>query len=292
MMLVNTIRVLLIASVLPSVVSQVNVPCQVDADCGGDSVCFQGSFCACNLDTDGGCAEGQVCVEVLGDAGLQPMCVVPGSVPVGDICIADIECETDFCTFNPVFNTCSCNPETNVGCAEDEVCQPSIAVDDPNICVRPADLQPIGSECVADSECESGVCFFSETSSAFCVCNVETNAGCGQDEVCQYLPDVIGFDVAPFCFSDDLPIGSDCRADFECESGVCYYVGTPPEFLPPGTTGVCECNVENNDGCGENEFCDFPSGLVGAPPMCIPLGASECIPWTFQLNGGGRFSTT
>lgn len=174
---------------------------------------------------------------------------------------------------------CVCNVETNAGCRANEVCSfPPGLVGAPPTCSEQGD---IGSDCQTDSDCESGVCFFSETSQDYCVCNDETNAGCEGDEVCTYDPDIVGAGgVAPFCSKLLLPIFSNCDADSDCESGVCFFAETSQDF--------CVCNEETNAGCNEGEVCQYPPDIIGfgVPPQCVD--GLRCFPWSFQLNGGGR----
>lgn len=205
-------------------------------------------------------------------------------------CETDADCQatTNRCYFGRgTGGSCQCNPVTNAGCAENEICsdRPTWADGFP-ACVDPSTLGPMGEKCDFDEDCATKRCFRGfqpPDTPGSCQCNSQTNAGCSESEICSDAP--LAYDGSPECVVgvgeerrlQSLPIGSDCSDDAQCASDSCF---TSPE-LPPGFPGICDCNIFTNAGCeGNTPLCWDNPNIEDEPAECtsvsLPLG-SECF---------------
>jgi hypothetical protein len=158
-----------------------------------------------------------------------------GLVPPGDPCVYSHECEPDsYCSAN---RTCVTLPGLGEECPEGlcaselrcdydatPICEMFLDVDDPctfngecdaglicdhagseSVC---ANLQPLGSDCNGDAECESGECTQGN-------CSVDTYQSCTSDAACSYLQSYCEGTNSP-CWSD-----YDCMAPATCEPQTC-----------------------------------------------------------------------
>jgi len=201
---------------------------------------------------------------------------------------ADCQASTNRCYFGRgTGGSCQCNPITNAGCAENEICSDRPTwVDGLPACVDPSTLGPIGTSCDVDEDCVTKRCFYGfqpPDTPGSCQCNSQTNAGCSESKICSDAP--LAYDGSPECVDaadpdDLLPLGSPCAANGECQTGSCFFGMDPVD----GEPGLCQCNSETNAGCADVEICLPTPGLLGSsvcvedfseePPL--PIG-SDCF---------------
>jgi hypothetical protein len=232
-------------------------PCFSNDDCDNNVCAFENAgpgtpgLCSCNSDTGLGCDEGFVCYTAEEYASAQGFAVTTSNrcyLPFGAECTDDGSCLTDNC--NKDTNLCTCNGFSGFGCDSDagEICARE---DGQSLCKVPNN-EPIGNNCIDDSDCESGTCFYGfqpPGTPGTCACNADTNFGCTGDEVCATPNDLTEAqnvaDASQGCY---LPFGATCTpGEFNCITG--------------------NCDVETNT-CGCNELSNFPCD-TSAGQVCI-----------------------
>lgn len=266
--------------------------CFQDGDCATNTCVFdppspgQPGRCACNPTTQEGCEGDFVCASP-GDIGqavgelisVSPFC----KLPVGTPCQEANDCLTNVCNGG----ICRCNTFTNFPCSIGEIC--ALDSSDTLVCLIPDGNGngALGSDCLDDSECESGTCYFGfipPGTPGTCTCNPSTNAGCDGDFVCyssEDLQDIQSvFDASNECL---LPFGALCdgRADIggSCVTGNCAE-----------TTGQCTCNELTNFPCDTEagEAClldtndDYSCGPSTPGPQSICPEPAEGSICTFE----------
>jgi len=175
---------------------------------------------------------------------------------------ADCQASTNRCYFGRgTGGSCQCNPVTNAGCAENEICSDRPTwVDGFPACVDPSTLGPIGTICNVNEDCATKRCFQGNSVTKTCACNAITNAGCPEGQVCSDEPTYV--DGFPECREQNGGgIGDECTVDTDCDSLRCFF----GEQLP-NTPGTCACNSTSNAGCSEGQVCsDEPTHVDGFP---------------------------
>lgn len=220
-----------------------------DVDCGGAcAACPDGGSCVADADCESGrCGEGGVCSAPACDDGVQNGdelgvdCGGPcaAACPDGTACTTADECLSEVC------GTTGC-PAGVARCCAAPSCTDGISngnetgVDCGGGCPRCPELQP----CRVAADCASNNCFFGQCISCGdgALNGTESDIDCG------------GFD--PFC-RRCFP-GEQCRADGDCQSGVCQ------------DGRCCGGNAGDCTRCAErlsvNQSCS--NAVIGNEPAC------------------------
>ena len=258
-------------------------PCFADDECDNNVCAFENAgpgtpgFCSCNSDTGLGCDEGFVCYTSEEYGSARGFAITTSNqcyLPFGAECTDGGSCVTESC--NDDTNLCTCNGFTGFGCDADagEIC----AREDGQLLCKVPSNEPIGSNCIDDSDCESGTCFYGFQpfgTPGTCTCNANTNFGCTGDKVCFTSNDLTEAqnlaDAPQGCY---LPFGAACTpGEFDCVTGNCDV-----------ETNTCGCNELSNFPCGNGEVCTNNKGSfsceapVAACPVCNEFCTQEFAP--------------
>ncbi|MBX5484258.1 MAG: hypothetical protein IRZ16_20735 [Myxococcaceae bacterium] len=273
--------------------------------CGADGercgACLPGQMCAhgaCVADPDAG-TGGDLCTPrtcpngcCLGDACLMPVDQGDGFCGTGgaqcSACPSGSVCRDGACA--PPMDAGSCGQRgapccANGGCFLGLTCQKGICdfsggqdggtTDAGTDAGTPKDggsggTQPIGAACVANSQCQSGLCRVLGFSGGYCTQSCQSSADCPAGSVCGADPsDATG--ATKMCFSSCAQAGTSggCRTDYVCERrGMTGSVpGCRPACVSPTTCGAastCDsrgfCCGADGFACCEGSSCD--NGLV------------------------------
>lgn len=250
--------------------------CELDLECASGN-CYRdpeippesgaGGICVCDPDSNSGCEGEFFCAssselekaKFLVDS--LPTC----SLPVGASCDTSGSCLSGNC--DEPTSTCTCNTFSQYGCASEEIC---VAENGQAPTCKVPSNEPIGSLCLDDNDCVSGMCYYGFIPFGFpgtCTCNTETHAGCDDPFVCASSSDLLEAqflaDASPGCY---LPFNASCNPnEFTCVTGNC-----------DPTTNSCTCNSLSNYPCdvgaGEECLLDGESGsyVCGTPPADCP----------------------
>lgn len=210
------------------------------------------------METNEGCSEDLVCgdlFEAQGIVGASPGCYLP----VGSPCEEAKACLTGFC--DAVTKVCTCNGNTEYPCntAGGEEC---VRKDGSYVCRVIGDGE-IGDQCTDDLDCATDYCFKTNPSQrGSCTCNLETNAGCTGDLICDDLFEAQGIvGASPDCFLHVYDLCDEGNAGpAKCRTGNCDKI-----------TGQCTCNEFTSFPCDteSGEECRAGAGGVYA---CIKIG--------------------
>ncbi len=263
--------------------------CKMEADCLAPTTCellVSGiQMCTRNCDVaSDDCDKGFHCGDV--DSASGGWCI-PGirKLPIGEPCASSRECETLFCHPAPdgSGSTCrqSCNPQDD-RCPGSEVCWSSGSATGG---CYPADRIPttkkgLGWECVADAECESGICWSEADAKRLCreACDPAV-PDCLSGHKCAALGDGRAACVPGTTVKSD---GETCWDDAQCDSGHCI-------LLPRGEGRSCRtlCSLEE-------WICPWGTACVGygsaTEGVCMPsvdrLSTSEACAQDDQCTTG------
>jgi hypothetical protein len=133
-------------------------PCTVNENCATE-MCL-GSYCVgCESDDD--CEGGKVCGYDSASSGFAslnvlPLCIEPGTRPLGELCVGDAECETGVCCEGACSECCG-----ESGCEGERVCTRALAGDgegsdvrEPFLCSAGEQTGQEGDACTSSHECE------------------------------------------------------------------------------------------------------------------------------------------
>ena len=140
--------------------------------------------------------------------------VTPSNATVCSTCAQDSDCiGTQSCTFNDGLGYWSCEE---------------------------AALQPLGTSCGDNAECESGICAVGVIGSVCSIC--ATNADCGTNQAC-----VPGSGVNYLFCVGQQALGESCSSDAECVQQHCF----------GGVCGSCSADLD----CGDGGACSLDNEL-------------------------------
>jgi hypothetical protein len=217
-----------------------------DADLDGDwtdsvGACEEPSPCpdgGCGCASDSECGEGLLCIASL--------CVQPD-----EVCFFDFECgEAAACLDN------ECHARCEGACPAGQACLAGL-------CLEPA-AGPDGCVYDEDCGCPGLVCV-----NATCLAACESDAGCGEREVCS----------AGACRPDPAPVrqcaaDSDCGTDLRCLRGVCRLpcaadLNCGGAMSLCGADGLCLHPAESAPECTRASDCE--EGLSCLGNACLSL---------------------
>ena len=200
----------------------------------------------------------QIAAKVVdgGCAGLPP--IMPAPAPVGAACSVPAGCASGMCTGGACVG---CVPG-DASCTGGEVCglgdptSPVFAI--PQECV-PASARQLGENCLADSECASGIC----TAGACSTCRY--GVACSNGEVCEPAwPAPPELATAPWHTPYECSphtglrtSGEPCASNDDCASGTC--------------TGPARMQCDDGRRCATAADCPF-----GGPDTQNPLQNGPC----------------
>jgi hypothetical protein len=212
------------------------------------------------------------------------------NVEVGDgslysVCYKNENCDSNYCNygfFKGGYGSCTCNPETNVGCEEGYECFGNL-IEAQRIADAPPDCYlPVGSDCTpGEWDCITGNC---DKLTAKCACSTFSQYPCNQDEeIC-----VNDEEEGHICEQVERTLGSDCLTNNHCDSGSCYF--DPEKSWAFDAPGVCVCTKES--GCEDGYIC-ADSGdlfeaqmLMDAAPSCVKDLGEACDPTKNECLSG------
>lgn len=247
---------------------ETSTSCGADADCGEGEVC-KGGTCSrqktagCRSNAD--CEQGQVCKDDPDSCDPATCVCVEGTWQCegcdGTVCMerAPDECEPR----DPPL----CDEDAD--CAEDQVCKERPGECDPSSCS--CDDGTWG--CTAD--CNGSVCV-NEASSNDCeprdppLC--ETDADCGENEVCKERPDSC----------DPSNCGCTEQGDWNCTRDCGGTVCVPTDNACPGENPA---GCSSDEECGEGQICEETPNCVSSTCSCDggswvctdDCGGGECV---------------
>lgn len=269
--------------------------CKGPLDCSGESTCITdiaGGYCA-----RVGCGKGDAC-----EAGTA--CVLREGKPLClKTCTADAECQVGGGLVR------KCVTRTDLGKQTVQVCLDSDKA------------APVGAECLADLDCQSGKCTIvakgtCQTGGAPCL----TDAQCGASGPCDLAKEKEKGVCTQPCGKDlGCPIGSVCVSDGDALSGSCAascqgpgdadsckipgtecVYGTP--IAPPGgaatpsyacaprPAGSAGANCASSDECNSGGYCFTNAGkTAGFCQLPCGIGKPACPFGTICVNSGLAF---
>ncbi len=193
-----------------------------------------------------------------------------GPVPLGGACHPSAQCGSGAtCEPDPRLaiiygDVCvGCTAGSDASCGSGDVCglgDPiSPVLDVPIECV-PASSRPLGSPCVVDGECETGIC----TEGACSTCSEPTDCVAGESCGPGWFG-IGGLQVAPYICAPGQAMqtsGEPCAANGDCRSGVCVPSATAMEC---SDGRVCKTNADCpfDSGAGDTVFDNGPCTVVG-----------------------------
>ena len=216
--------------------------------------------------SDSNCANNTVCVVDRTDADDPLLCRAPvGDLDLGESCTMDSQCRSNLCVDGACTKPCErpndCATDGSYLCRTTDISEGG-AANEVAICVpRPED------ECLSDSQCPTGRCIATKTSTAITFsCGAPNSGGgetgdtCAADSDCAQNLCLNGLCAAP------CQAGGDCAnaPDFSCQlSSIEVSAGT-------ANASVCvppvEC--ENRDACRASETCFVRASNAGVDLFC------------------------
>ena len=191
--------------------------CRDDQDCASLTCRAFGTdepMCTVRCQVDSmACAEGEVCAGWEGECGgCVPMAMSESPRGMGEPCSTDEDCREELtCIDDPPGRYCSRS------CHSDEDCPDGgmyCRVEN-EICVR-GERADTGGPCVADTDCERGVCWTSVDGATFCTEECRPNVICPARFSCDFENEI--------CVPWDAVLGQLCGApeeEIECLLGEC-----------------------------------------------------------------------
>jgi len=177
-----------------------------------------------------------------------------GCIALGEPCETSELCVGGLCADTPAGRICTsaCDPlRPTLGCSPGYYCAPNGCE---GVCTPGAlGTTGVGSACVADVECASGLCRDPGDGRRRCLdpCRVDDN-NCLSGEVCVPIGSECGGCVEAAIVAGPRGIGEPCGSDAECRSGSCGV-----------HAGMGECGVP----CGDFDACG--TGLVCRDDVCV-----------------------
>ena len=265
-----------------------------------------GAACVDGLD----CKAGLECFSWPGGYCTQPGCSISGSPCPGSATCWGADDKSQICTAGCEING-DCRLDDGYACkrltlawggVDTQLCLPGGAAKPGTLCKGPLDCSG-ESTCVTDipggycarvgcgkgDSCESGTACVLRDGKPLClkVCtgDVDCQVGGGLPRKCALRSDLSKVEVK-VCLDTDkaAPVGGDCLADLDCQSGKCQIVakgtcqvGGLPCIVDGqcGANGPCELSKDKEKG-----ICSQPCGKDAACPI-----GSLCVPGTDLLSG-------
>lgn len=278
----------------------VSGPCTVDSECGPPQMVCEGGQCVGGCTEIGGiqCSGNTVCNPSTGRCD-----------PGGMVCTGDQDCAPPATICN--LTTGACDPGCiSTGCPSGQTCNQTTGRCQMG---NPTGNLPLNSACVADPDCQSGVCMdFGQGIGAVCVQACGSHGDCPASFTCY---DHFG---AKLCVSSQLfsgatfatPTGGACTAGGECNSNFCpnntctslcsedsdcggaachWYEFTADQYIaacngPSGAGtngGACTTEADCRSGvCYGSGICGDLCGSTADCPngnICAPVNYSVCV---------------